>query len=275
MSTSTTRPRSLILTVYGAHVRDLDGWIPIADLIALMSGLGVDAQAVRSSVSRLKQKGMLLPEKCGGSMGYRLSDEAAARFDEGDTRVSRRSEPARLSDGWVLAIFSVPEVERRQRHVLRSRLAWLGFGRTSSGVWIAPAYLLEDARVMLLRLGLSQYVHLFHADYLHFGDVRELVGKWWDLDTLQEMYGRFAATYEPVLGTWRERPAGDAEAFRDHVLAITEWRRLPHLDPGLPPELLPAGWTGSRAGDVFRELTGLLGPAAARHVRDVAGGSGR
>lgn len=267
----TIRPRSLILTVYGAYVRRLGGWIAVADLITLMSDLEVDAQAVRSSVSRLKHKGLLIPQKRGTSMGYLLSDEAAALFDEGDTRVAGHVPQARLSDGWVLAVFSVPEVERRQRHVLRSRLAWLGFGRTASGVWIAPAHLLPDAEAMLRRLDLTGYVHLFHAEYLHFGEVRELVGQWWDLRALQQMYGEFARVYAPVLQAWRTAPREDSAAFRDSVLAVTEWRRLPHLDPGLPPELLPAGWTGTEACQVFRDLSEVLGGPAARHVDAVTG----
>ena len=50
-------------------------------------------------------------------------------------------EPALLTDGWVLLSFSMPEEERDKRHVLRSKLMWLGLGNVSSGLWIGPAQL--------------------------------------------------------------------------------------------------------------------------------------
>jgi phenylacetic acid degradation operon negative regulatory protein len=43
-------PRSLLMTFFGAFLRRLGGWIAVADLIALMAELGLDAQSVRSSV---------------------------------------------------------------------------------------------------------------------------------------------------------------------------------------------------------------------------------
>jgi phenylacetic acid degradation operon negative regulatory protein len=50
---------------------------------------------------------------------------------------------------------------------------------------------------------------------------------------------------------------------------LTAWRRLPYLDPGIPLELLPAGWPGVRAGDLFGELDGRLREPAAKHAQAV------
>ena len=55
------------------------------------------------------------------------------------------------------------------------------------------------------------------------------------------------------------------------MLALTAWRRLPYLDPGLPAELLPADWHGERAARTFGALrTRLVDPARA-HVLAVTG----
>ncbi len=45
-----------------------------------------------------------------------------------------------------------------------------------------------------------------------------------------------------------------------------EWRKLPHLDPGLPPELSPDDWEGKAAVALFGDLRIMLEPAARRHV---------
>ena len=49
--------------------------------------------------------------------------------------------------------------------------------------------------------------------------------------------------------------------------AVTDWRRLPYLDPGLPVELLPAGWIGVRAAEDFFALRALLEEPARAYVQ--------
>ena len=266
------QPRQLIVTVYGLYSRGAGGWMSVASLVSLLGDLGVDQPAVRSSISRLKRRGILVARRAGGAAGYELSGEGQAILREGDHRIFRR-ERARLGDGWLLAVFSVPEAERHQRHVLRSQLSRLGFGTAAPGVWIAPAYLHEATAEMLERLGLSGYADLFHADHLAFGDLAAKVRQWWDLDRTERLAGDFVAAYEPVLLGWpaRRAAARPREAFADYVRVLTDWRRLPYLDPGLPAELLPPGWTGARAAEIFFTLQSRLAGAAAGHAARTTG----
>lgn len=268
------QPRSLIVTIYGLYAREAGGWISVASLIRLMADLGVDEPAVRSSISRLKRRDMLEPQRLDGSAGYGLSAAARDVLSEGDHRIFRRP-AARIEDGWLLAVFSVPESERQKRHMLRSRLAALGFGTAAAGVWVAPAHLYEDTRRTLERLGLTEYVDLFRSDYLAFGDLRSSVSSWWDLDSLRDLYDEFLQAHGPVLSRWRRRRRDDdAQAFADYVRALTQWRKLPYLDPGLPEELLPRSWHGRQAADLFFDLQDLLAEPSARHVHAVTGGVG-
>jgi len=46
---------------------------------------------------------------------------------------------------------------------------------------------------------------------------------------------------------------------------VQEWRRFPFLDPGLPPELLPTGWSGARAFELFHERHAAWHTAAERY----------
>ncbi|MPZ95715.1 MAG: PaaX family transcriptional regulator [Propionibacteriales bacterium] len=263
------RPRALIVTIYGLYAREVGGWLSVGALIRLMADLGVDEPAVRSSISRLKRRGILEAERVDGAAGYALSDQARAILDEGDRRIFERPR-ATVADGWVLAVFSVPESERQQRHMLRSRLSWLGFGTVAAGVWIAPGHLEAETRDVLERHGLSSYVDLFLASYQGFADVADEIETWWDLDGLQRMYDDFVVSQQVVLDRWRRRRSPDtAEAFADYVRALTEWRRLPFLDPGLAPELLPTDWHGARAADLFADLRGRLAGPAHQHVEGV------
>ena len=172
----------------------------------------------------------------------------------------------------MLAVFSVPEQHRARRHTLRSRLAWLGFGTVAAGVWIAPAQLAGEARDVLAADGLADYVTLFTAGYLAFGDVRQQVRAVVGPGPAEQLYQAFIDC-----GGAGARRAGGADrgdpgqAFADYVRVLTAWRRLPFLDPGLPPELLPADWHGARAAALFGESRGRLAGPACDHVLEVAG----
>jgi phenylacetic acid degradation operon negative regulatory protein len=266
------QPRHLIVTVYGLYSRAQGGWMSVASLVSLLADLGVDEPAVRSSISRLKRREILHASRRDGAAGYELSRSAEAILAEGDHRIFRR-ERAKLADGWLLAVFSVPEAERQRRHVLRSQLARLGFGTAAPGVWVAPAYLHEATADMLARLGLSGYADLFRADHLAprdlaGGDLARKVRQWWDLDRTERLARDFVTAYEPVLRGWarRQAAANRRAAFADYVRVLTDWRRLPYLDPGLPGELLPSGWAGARAAEVFFTLQSRLADAAREHA---------
>ncbi|RJQ92472.1 PaaX family transcriptional regulator [Amycolatopsis panacis] len=266
------QPRQLIVSVYGLHHRTGGGWLSVATLIGLLAEAGVDEPAVRSSISRLKRRGILQAVRHGGMAGYELSATALDILREGDERIFRR-ERAALDAGWLLAVFSVPEAERHKRHVLRTQLSRLGFGTASSGVWIAPAHLHEVTAATLVRLGLDGYADLFHAEHLAFGDAREKVREWWDLDQLHDLYTAFLEEHEPTLRRWqRRRTTPLDEAFADYLRVLTGWRRMPYLDPGLPAELLPPGWSGIRAAEVFFTLHDRLESSAQQYLRRALSG---
>jgi phenylacetic acid degradation operon negative regulatory protein len=262
------RLRHLIITVYGLYARHDGGWLSVATLIRLLADLRIEEPAARSAISRLKRRGILQSRRYGGAAGYQLSAEALAILREGDERIFRRRRAA-PADGWVLAVFSVPESERHRRHVLRSELARLGFGMVAPGVWIVPAHPQDTTAETLRRLGLDGYADLFRAEHLAFGDPAAKIRRWWDLDELERQYEAFIRAYEP---TPQDGVRGGPEAFGAYVRLLTDWRRLPYLDPGLPAELLPADWVGVRAADLFFALRERLEEPARDYARAVTSG---
>jgi phenylacetic acid degradation operon negative regulatory protein len=228
------------MTFFGAFLRRLGGWIAVADLIALMAELGLDAQAVRSSVSRLKRRGVIESERRDGAAGYRLTERGEAILRAGDARIYGRTAG---DDRWLLVVFSVPESQRALRHRPRSGLAGLGLGIVAPAVWIAPAYLRGEVERLIADLGVKR-VELFEAQPL--GDP----ARYWDLDAL-------TGEYERYLAEWESRPVG---GFADYIRHLDAWRRIPFHDPGLP---LPVA---ERARKVFSEIDARLAPTAWRRV---------
>ena len=258
----------LILTVFGLYARSEDDWLSVASLVRLMAELGLDERAVRSAISRLKRRGVLRPERHAKAAGYSLEPATLEVLAEGDSRIFERVR-ASAEDGWLLVVFSVPESEREKRHELRAALTRLGFGTAAPGVWIAPGNLAAETRRTLERRKLTGYVDIFHGGHIAFGEPRSKVRQWWDLDELAGLYADFSRQYRPVQERTEAHGVAPHEAFQTYIPMLTTWRRLPYRDPGLPLPLLPPGWSGESAGQLFDALNQALSGPAREHAMAV------
>jgi phenylacetic acid degradation operon negative regulatory protein len=259
------RPRQLILTLYGLYARDEHNWLSVASVVKLLNDLDVDPAGVRSSISRLKRRGVLESFKVDRTAGYSLSSGALELLREGDVRIFSHPR-ARLADGFVLVVFSIPESERDRRHALRTTLAEMGFGTAAPGVWVAPGTLHEQAVRTIERMGLAEFVDLFIAHHRAFADLSERIREWWDLEAIESEYNDFVCSFENAAKRYAGTTDAPRTAFEIYVPMLTAWRRLPYRDPGLPLEILPKGWIGNRAGDLFADLDALLRRPAREHA---------
>jgi phenylacetic acid degradation operon negative regulatory protein len=268
MDARETRLGQLIVSIFGLYARAEGNCLSVASVVALMADLGAPDQAVRSSISRLKRRGVLRSERVRGAAGYALTESALDVLAEGDVRIFEQAR-ATEDDGWLVVVFSVPESERDKRHALRSSLSRLGFGTVAPGVWVAPGTLGPEALHMLERRGLSGYVDIFTGRHFAFGDLRSKIPQWWDLAELSELYRDFLRRYRPLLDRVSEGGISPLEAFGMYLPMLTQWRRLPYRDPGLPLSLLPPQWDGETAGTLFGDLNKALSGPAHEHARAV------
>lgn len=282
--TTIPRHQHLIVTVFGLY-RELRGAIPIAALIRMLGELGVEPAGVRSSVSRLKKREILVSSELDGAAAYSLAPQLGEVFREGDRRIFGRHTEA--SDEWLLATFTVPETQRNLRHRIRMVLGRWGFGSVAPGLWIAPAGVAAAVRGRLAREHLDGYVEFFTARYGDPELLKAKVAQWWDLDGLERQYADFVQRHAGSQQTRRQMAksapesrkssAGDRsvadsrEAFISYVPLVTEWRQLPYLDPGLPTDLLPAGWHGRAAENLFMELHARWSGPSRDHAEQLLG----
>lgn len=264
------RPKMLIMDVCGAYMRPVGGWFSVNGLVRLLSLLGVDEQATRSAVSRMRRRGLLEPETRDGVRGYRLTELSTAALPTAEDRIFAPVPSASLAEGWVYVAFSIPESDRDKRHLLRARLTWLNFGMVTNALWMAPRHRQDEVERSIAELGLERYVTVVVGHHRGFEDLDSLVRRCWDLDTLRELYRTHLADTTTALERWRGG-VGERrwEAFVDYTLALHSWRKFPYLDPGLPSALLPRDWEGGRAAAAFFELRELLQGPALDHVREV------
>lgn len=277
------RHQQLLVTIFGLYGRNAGDALPVSALISMLGTLGYDAPGVRSSVSRLKSKGVLKSVREDGIAKYKISESISDVFREGDRRIFAPEHPEPV-DTWVLAVFSVPESMRNRRHQLRSALSGLGFGSVASGVWIAPAHKLEQARDRLTAGGLIEFVDLFRSDYVFDGPMRPKISEWWDLKELDEQFKEFLELYGGAEEQWTRRLGEHPEraepseelrrdAFRYYIPMLTMWRRFPYRDPNLPTDYLPADWHGPAVRRTFQAVHRLAAPLAAAYAHEVIAGA--
>lgn len=268
------RHHQLIVSLFGLYARRHGGALQVASIISLMGDIGVQAAGTRSSISRLKKRGVIDSVQVNNRNGYALAPSVIATFIEGDERIFHPRR-ANAQDQWLLATFTVPESQRNIRHKIRSSLVRMGFGSVTPGLWIAPGHLRDEVLAYFDRRGLSEYLEFFMADHVGGAETRVNIASWWDLPALDALYSDFIDNNHGLLTVWKRQdelspsPETDARAFADYLVLVTQWRRLPYLDPGLPIEFLPRNWNALRAERLFQELHALLSPRAERHASRV------
>ena len=273
---SVPRHHQLIVSLFGLYARQHGGALPVATIISLMQDVGVESAGTRSSISRLKKRGVIESIQVRGRSGYSLAESVLTTFAEGDERIFHPRR-ATAQDRWLLATFTVPETQRNIRHKIRSSLVRMGFGSVVPGLWIAPEHAKDAALAYFTRHGLNEYFEFFLAEHIGGAQIQKNLDSWWDLDSLDQLYSEFLNENRGRLESWRQRVGSedshelDARAFADHLILLTQWRRLPYSDPGLPAELLPEGWNALKAEDLFHDLHTLLAPLASRHAQRVIG----
>lgn len=289
-------PTSLLRTFVGLHLRDLGGWIRVAALLDLLAAVGVSNSSTRSAVSRLKGKGLLIPDKRGTVAGYRLDPAAVTDLERGDRRIfSYRGQ--RDDEPWCLVSYSLPEVDRSKRVQLRRALMGLGFGAVIDGLWIAPGHLRAEVEDALETLEVRNRATIFLTQTpLTAEPFAQAAARWWELDTLAARHTEFLGRYEHSASRMESSApkAPHAESSASHATVaehtgsatqpeprqafvlwlrcVDDWKTIPYVDPGLPPSALPANWPGMRSVELFAQLSRSLAEPARAHVREIAAG---
>lgn len=245
--------RDLLLTMLGNHWQGreptVEGGRDLAvssrTFVDVLGRVGVSEQAVRAALNRAVKHGLLTRHQQGRQAYFGLTAPTRRVLAAGAARLYH-TDPVRDDwDGtWTLLTFSIPESRRPDRHRLRVRLAWLGFGPLRDGLWLAPGSV--DVVPVVDELGLADDVDVFVGHATPPTDVDRRVAQTWDLDAIAAGYARFLARWD------RDEPLPDApDDLARSLWLVTEWRLLLLDDPVLPPAHLPADWPASRARAVF------------------------
>ncbi|MFJ8537173.1 PaaX family transcriptional regulator C-terminal domain-containing protein [Streptomyces sp. NPDC093591] len=264
------KPRSLVFDLFGDYLRYRGGEVRLRGLVALMDCFDIPESTVRVVAARMRKEGWLDSSREGRETVYALTDASWRLLDEGRERIFGRARGP--WDGqWHMVIYSVPEADRALREQLRKELSWLGFGLLSASVWISP-----HDRIAQVRESFADHpsvrIDALHARSEGTAADRDMATRSWDLTALNKEYGELLDRYRPRLAGYRAGEMRGRDALVERMRLVHDYRMFPFRDPDLPPELLPEGWVGRQAHELFLEAHGLLRVEAEAYVDEVVGG---
>jgi phenylacetic acid degradation operon negative regulatory protein len=253
--------RSMLLTVLGEYVLPLPGGVWQETLISALNTLEYKTQAARQALARSVSGGWLRTERHGRRSRVHLTDEGRALLTSGADRIYGFGEPRPWDGRWLLIVVRVPEERRDVRHVIRSQLAWAGFGSLGNGLWISPHAGRETEVKRIVGDGSVAEVLSFRAEFGGLGDPAKVMADAWDLDDVATRYREFVSRFG------RLRPKTPDAVFRAQAELVHMWRKFPFLDPDLPQEQLPPRWPRARAHEVFVARHAEWHPASQDYFR--------
>uniref|UniRef100_A0A832DUL1 CRISPR-associated endonuclease Cas2 n=1 Tax=candidate division WWE3 bacterium TaxID=2053526 RepID=A0A832DUL1_UNCKA len=139
-----------------------------------------------------------------------------------------------------LITFDIPEQKKSQREILRSYLKKIGCGMLQLSVWITPYDPREVLRDFVSQSGLQGMVlvsDMGKDGSIGGADIKTIVEKVFDLESLNARYGQFVRQYRKTKGP---------------VAALTvDFLSILKDDPQLPFALLPDAWMGAEAYAIY------------------------
>jgi phenylacetic acid degradation operon negative regulatory protein len=263
--------KSLLTTILGEFVRPHGATLWTTTAVAALETLGVTERNARQALARSRDQGLILPERRGRTVRWRLTDAAAELLTAGAERIYGFGTRGTSWDGhWLVVMCSIPERQRAKRHKLRTQLTFEGFGFVAASVAVCPYRDRQPAADAILRgLGLDGEALTLVARTGELTPDSRMVASAWQLDSLADAYVDFIAEFEPVA------PRSPEEAFRATVELVDAWRHFPFRDPDLPAELLPADWPGRTARELFTARRQEWSAAALEWFRRVQPADGR
>jgi phenylacetic acid degradation operon negative regulatory protein len=233
---------SLIVTFFGDCVAPRGGTVSLRTLQDACAQMGIDAGAVRTSLSRLAAEGWVESRRDGRTAHYSLRRQGLASFDAATKRIYAAGPPA-WDGSWTVLLPAQPASQED-----RERLASAGFAQ-SGELWLRPqtgdcAPVPPDLAALAIA-GSGQGDAVLAAS---LWPVAEAAGAFRDLMALVAPVGEALDRMDP----------SPAQAVALRTLVIHHWRRIVLRSPDLPAAIVGHDWPGEEARRMVARIYGRL-----------------
>jgi phenylacetic acid degradation operon negative regulatory protein len=260
------QPQDLVVTMLGTYVRPFARAVWSGGLVALLGEFGFSDGAARAALTRLVRRDLIVRERSGRLVHYRLTPRCERLLIEGDGRIFALGRLPADAGPWTVVWHQIPEDRRLERTRLGRRLRFLGFGSVQDSVWVAPHDHSSEVAELLGELGVAGFASVFVASVRVGPGLPAMVARAWDLSGLEDRYDAFCSGFEPYVSA----SLGDQEAFMIRTRLMHAFRAFAQLDPELPDELAPLSGSREHAAEIFDALYNGLAAPSQRYFDAVA-----
>ena len=215
--------------------------------VGALEALGIEERAARQAINRTATDGWLESEPVGRYTRWRVTPNGRRLLDTAHDRLSRSLSQDAWDGRFLLLALTGAGPDRATRERLATRLDFEGFGTLGPNLWItADRRARAGAEALLEGFDLPDRALLFDSEVVEGAETpADVVAMAWDLESARVAHEAFLEAFGSV------EPADDREAFGLTTRLSHEWRHLLSVDPALPHELLPEGWPGAAAAELF------------------------
>ncbi len=227
---------------------------------------------MRTSVFRLKNEKILVSSQKGRKSFYTLTSSGQLRFEEATKRIYSHL-PESWDGNWTLLFTGRRELKSALKKKLFSELHWLGYGDLGSGILAHPRGNVSNIQHLIEELGVQDQVAVMRATSVPSPEqtpAHIMVKKGWNLEEIESEYKDFISNFGPVLSKLKEEQSISGKtAFLLRILAVHDFRRALLKDPRLPDRLLPEGWAGADARQLFHDIYQIIWRDAESYLTEI------
>lgn len=201
----------------------------------------INYDSIKRALYRLKKKGLIKTIGWGDKVTRQITKQGKKRLE---AIVPSYDEKRAWDKKLYLVTYDVPEHQREDRDLLRRYLKKIGCGMFQKSVWLTPYNPTGVLRDFVSDKNLSGAVVVSCIGKdgdIGQEDIEDVVARVFQLDELNDRYKDYL------------REFGEEEEFSKSQ-AVFGFFSILGDDPQLPFELLPNGWVGSDAYDLFKEI---------------------
>jgi CRISPR-associated endonuclease Cas2 len=172
------------------EIRSGFGAMPLAlDMMYGYSHARNKKNSYKSTVSRMLSTGDINKKvDSNGKVILEITPSGISNFKRRFPMLSLKSK--KWDNSFMVVIFDIPEVERKDRYAIRKKLEALGFAMLQESVWVSPYHFEEDLREFFVNNELTDKVFVLNAKNIYAGNINEMVKKIWKLEILNNNYER-------------------------------------------------------------------------------------
>ena len=232
----------------------------IQDLIYLIKPFHVSESSLRTTLSRMSNRGVLQSKREGRRAFYRFTAKGSA-ISNNVARSFISPDWSQWDESYWGILFSIPEINKNLRHKIRKKLSAFRFAPLHPGFWIRPFNAIEKIKLVLKDIfnnkncqviKFTQFKAAFHND----------IDRLWHLKKINDGFCKGAQLIKKK--RQKMKNLSPKQALVEKMAVGEKVVKALFKDPLLPPVLLPEDWQGHNLRAAFlkwdQDITQLARP---------------